>query len=82
MPFTLIYSGIFAAAFDDQIEWLVVKGIADFADSRDCTSENWRPFASVMAASVVANILSDPVVFRGWPHKGDCDFVNAINSHL
>ncbi|XP_022807649.1 uncharacterized protein LOC111344668 [Stylophora pistillata] len=62
--------GIFDPAIDEQIDWLVVKGIADFADSRDCTSENWRPFASVMAASVVANILSDSVVFRGWPHKG------------
>ena len=61
------------AAFDDQIEWLVVKGIADYADGTECVSENWSPFASVMAASVVSNILSDPVVFRGWSHyKGNC----------
>ncbi len=65
-------SGIFTAAFDDQIEWLVVKGITDYADGTERVSENWSPFASVMAASVVANILSDPVVFQGWPHyKGN-----------
>ncbi|XP_078366412.1 NLR family CARD domain-containing protein 4-like isoform X3 [Oculina patagonica] len=63
--------GVFTAAFDDQIEWLVVKGIADYADGTECVSENWSPFASVMAASVVANILSDPIVFRGWPYYKD-----------
>ncbi|XP_078366405.1 NLR family CARD domain-containing protein 4-like isoform X1 [Oculina patagonica] len=63
--------GIFTAAFDDQIEWLVVKGITDYADGTECVSENWSPFASVMAASVVANILSDPVVFRRWRHYED-----------
>ncbi|KAL9985040.1 hypothetical protein ACROYT_G007396 [Oculina patagonica] len=63
--------GFFTAAFDGQIEWLVVKGIADYADGTECVSENWSPFASVMAASVVANILSDPVVFQGWPHYKD-----------
>ncbi|XP_078366420.1 NLR family CARD domain-containing protein 4-like isoform X2 [Oculina patagonica] len=63
--------GIFTAAFDDQIEWLVVKGITDYADGTERVSENWSPFASVMAASVVANILSDPVVFQGWPHYKD-----------
>ncbi|KAL9978790.1 hypothetical protein ACROYT_G016350 [Oculina patagonica] len=60
--------GIFTAAFDDDIEWLVVKGIADFADGTENVSENWSPFASVMAASVVEKILSDPVVFHQWPH--------------
>ena len=60
------------AAFDDQIEWLVVKGIADYADGTECVSGNWRPFASVMAASVVSNILSDPVILGGWSHyKGN-----------
>ena len=69
--------GIFIAAFDDQIEWLVVKGITDFADGTECVSEKWNPFASVMAASVVANILSDPVVFQGWHHyTGNHDHTN------
>ncbi len=69
------FPGVFTAAFDDQIEWLVVKGITDYADGTECVSESWRPFASVMAASVVAKILSDPVVFRGWRHyDGKCCF--------
>ncbi|XP_020609268.1 uncharacterized protein LOC110047864 isoform X2 [Orbicella faveolata] len=77
--------GIFTAAFDLQIEWLVVKGIADYADDTESMSENWITFASVMAASVVANILNDPVVFQEWPHfkaaslgiTVDCETVKA-----
>ena len=45
-----------------------MKGIADYADGAESISENWSPFASVMAASVVANIVNDPVVFQEWPH--------------
>ena len=60
--------GIFTAAFDTQIEWLIVKGIADYADCAQLTSEAWGSCASVMAASLVTHILSDPVVFRSWPH--------------
>ena len=59
---------MFTAAFDDQIEWLIVKGIADYADGAESTTESWTPFASVMAASVVKHILRDPNVFRTWPH--------------
>ena len=66
----LCIAGVFTAAFDDQIEWLIVKGIADYADGAESITESWRPFASVMAASVVAHILNDPGVFRTWPHYG------------
>ncbi|KAL9979040.1 hypothetical protein ACROYT_G016632 [Oculina patagonica] len=75
--------GIFTVAFNDQIEWLVVKGVADYADGIECISENWSPFASVMAASVVANILRDPVVFQGWRHYEDMlADVSAISSAI
>ena len=60
--------GVFTVAYDGQIEWLVVKGIADYADDAVSTTESWRPFASVMAASVVAHILKDANVFRTWRH--------------
>ena len=74
IPCTLFHiAGIFTAAFDDQIEWLIVKGIADYADGAKLTAESWRPFASVMAASVVSHILSDPIVFSSWPHHGGKD---------
>lgn len=60
---------MFAAAYDLKIEWVVVKGIKDYADdSRSLTADNWEDFASVMAASVVANILSDAAVFEEWPN--------------
>ena len=62
------FLGIFTAAFDTQIEWLIVKGIAGYADCAQLTSESWPSCASVMAASLVTHILSDPVVFRSWPH--------------
>ena len=60
--------GVFTAAFDSQLEWLIVKGIADFADGEQATAGSWEACASVMAASLVSHILSDPGVFRTWPH--------------
>ena len=66
-------AGIFTAAFDNQIEWLIVKGISDYADGAEGTAASWSNFASVMAASVAAHILSDPCVFRSWPNYGGND---------
>ncbi|CAH3170735.1 unnamed protein product, partial [Porites lobata] len=63
--------GLFTAAFDCQIEWLIVKGIADYADGSQLASESWSSCASVMAASLVAHILNDPCVFHSWPHYQD-----------
>ena len=60
--------GVFTAAFDCQIEWLIVKGITDYADGSQLPSESWSSCASVMAASLVAHILSEPCVFHSWPH--------------
>ena len=65
---SFLCTGIFAAAFDLQIEWLIVKGISHFGDSAQLNEESWQVFASVMAASLVAHILSDPCVFCSWPH--------------
>ncbi|CAH3146602.1 unnamed protein product [Porites evermanni] len=63
--------GVFTAAFDCQIEWLIVKGIADYADGSQLASESWSCCASVMAASLVAHILSEPCVFQSWPRYQD-----------
>ena len=59
--------GLFTAAFDDQVEWLIVKGISNFADANESTTDDWNHFASVMAASVVAKLLNDSTVFKRWP---------------
>ena len=59
---------MFTAAFDCQIEWLIVKGIADYADDSQLASASWCSCASVMAASLVAHILNEPCVFHSWPH--------------
>ena len=61
-------AGFYTAAFDLQVEWLVVKGIANYADGSVNTNENWSKFASANAASLVAKILNDAVVFQRWPH--------------
>ena len=61
-------SGVLTAAYDTQLEWLIVKGIADFADGEQVNAESWKVCASAMAASLVSHILSDPGVFRTWPH--------------
>ena len=62
------FSGVYAAAHDFKTEWVVVKGIKDFADETQSSSKKWKEIACVMAASVVANILNDPVIFQDWPH--------------
>jgi len=50
------------------------------------TNENWSKFASANAASLVAKILHDAVVFQRWPHyQGNDDrvdkgrFVSLVN---
>ena len=61
-------TGLFAAAYDMNIEWVIVKGISHFDDDSDTPDESWKSFASIMAASLVSNMLNDPVVFKEWPH--------------
>ena len=52
------------------MEWVVIKGVSDFADGKKSATNAWRPFASVMAASVTAHILSDPKAFKNLAHYG------------
>ncbi|XP_029191279.2 uncharacterized protein LOC114957877 isoform X3 [Acropora millepora] len=64
--------GVFAAAHDLKMEWVVIKGISDYADGSKSKTQAWRPFASVMAASVVDNILKVPGLLKDWQHyKGE-----------
>ena len=64
----IIITGLFAAAHDMNIEWVIVKGISHFSDDSNTPEESWKSFASIMAASLVSNMLNDPVVFKEWPH--------------
>ena len=50
------------------IEWAIVKGISHFSGDSNTPNESWKSFASIMAASLVSNLLSDPVVFKKRPH--------------
>ena len=67
-------SGVLTATYDTQLEWLIVKGIADFADGEQVNAGSWIAYASAMAASLVSHILSDPGVFRFWPHYSGINF--------
>ncbi|XP_068749821.1 NLR family CARD domain-containing protein 3-like [Montipora capricornis] len=60
--------GVFAAAYDEKVEWVVVKGVARFVNEPQLSRSEWMSFASTMAASVVAKMLNDPFVFQEWPH--------------
>ena len=51
-----------------KIEWVIVKGISHFSNDGNVPNESWKSFASIMAASLVSNMLNDPVVFKEWPH--------------
>ena len=75
-------TGVFTAAFDCQIEWLIVKGIADFADGFQLVSESWSSCASVMAASLVAHILSEPCVYHSWPHYQGINTLHVVDYYI
>ncbi|CAH3044908.1 unnamed protein product [Porites evermanni] len=73
---------VFAAAFDCEIEWLIVKGIADYADGSQLASESWSSCASVMAASLVAHILNEPCAFYSWPHYQVPSIIEDMKKHV
>ncbi|XP_066025384.1 NLR family CARD domain-containing protein 3-like [Pocillopora verrucosa] len=78
--------GVYTAAHDFKTEWVVVKGIKDFADEVQSSSKKWKQIACVMAASVVANILIDPAIFQDWPHFhadgfDPTEIINNIRQH-
>ena len=62
--------GLFAAAQDLDVQWIAIKGVSDYANETKSESDSWRRFASVMAASLTAEILSDYFRFQNWPHYG------------
>ena len=64
----LFVLGVFVAAHDLDIPWIVIKGISDYAGGSKSKETSWRPFASVMAASLTAHILIDAIIFQDWPH--------------
>ncbi|CAH3180179.1 unnamed protein product, partial [Porites lobata] len=63
--------GLFAAAHDLKIEWVIVKGISHFADGNNPAEKSWESHACIMAASLVSNMLKDSFVFQQWPHYED-----------
>jgi len=71
----LLTSGVYSAAYDANIEWVIVKGVARYFYQGQSATSEWMSFASTMAASVVAKMLNDPTVFQKWAHY------NQGNSH-
>ena len=66
--FVVLFIEQFAAAHDLKIEWAIVKGISHFFNDGNAPNESWKSFACIMAASLVSNMLNDPVFFKEWPH--------------
>ena len=71
------FSGVYAAAHNLDIEWVVIKGISGYADGRN-VKDSWRTFASFMAASLTAHILSDTIAFQALPH---CRSASEYSGH-
>ena len=74
--------GVYTAVHNLQVQWVVVKGISDYADGTKDSTSNWRPYASVMAASLVAHVLRQPSIFKDWPRhialsNEDCKIPNS-----
>ena len=59
---------MYAAAYDANIEWVIVKGVASYFHQSQSATAEWMSFASAMAVSVVAKLLKDPAVFQEWLH--------------
>ena len=59
-----------------------MKGIADFADGSQLVSEGWSSCASVMAASLVAHILSEPCVYHSWPHYQGINTLHVVDYYI
>lgn len=60
--------GLYSAAHDLGIEWVIIKGVSDFADGTKSSTNSWRPFSSAMAASLTFHMLRDTLVFKKWKH--------------
>lgn len=64
----LVFPGLYAAAHKRDVEWIIIKGVSEYAGDSTSDKTAWREFASLMAASLTAHILSDAAVFQDWPH--------------
>ncbi|XP_022784497.1 uncharacterized protein LOC111325054 isoform X3 [Stylophora pistillata] len=73
---------VYSAIHDLQVEWIFVKGVKDHINGDQSSRDNWGVFGSVMAASVVANILHDPVIFKEWCHSGEGKRISSLSQTL
>ena len=63
-----LFLGVYAAAQELDIPWTIIKGVSNYADGGMFEPNPWKKFASLMAASLTAHILSNPIAFKDWPH--------------
>ena len=79
----MLFKGLYSAAHDLNIEWIVIKGVSDFADGNKSETNHWRLFASVMAASLVSHTIKDSSVFESWPHfEGKCAVGSKVDTFI
>ena len=63
-----LFVGLYLAAQELDIPWTIIKGVSNYADGGLFEPNPWKKFASLMAASLTAHILSNPIAFKDWPH--------------
>ena len=56
-------AGVFASAFRERIEWILVKGVCDWADGNK--SDKYQELAAAASASLAEHVLSDQEALNG-----------------
>ncbi|CAH3178614.1 unnamed protein product [Porites evermanni] len=74
-------TGLYAAAQELDIPWTIIKGVSNYADGGLFEPNPWKKFASLMAASLTAHILSNPIAFKDWPHYQSTDETRSSVVH-
>ena len=57
----LCFAGVAEAAQDKGLNFLMIKGVSYYADGTNYGTDDWRRFASVMAASCTAHFIKNYV---------------------
>jgi len=60
-------AGVYAASFRAKTEWILVKGVCDWADGRK--HDGFQEMAAAASTSLAHFVLSDPNALDGLPEN-------------
>lgn len=55
--------GVYVATAGERLEWILVKGVCDWADGTK--NDEYQEMAAASAASLVRHVLADPYALDG-----------------